>query len=107
MARPPSSSRETARSAIRKLFTESEIAVAKSSVVLSRGASASISPAASRMSSSVMSPLTRLPYSSAERRPTKALPSVTSSAYSRSPPTGSPLASRVIRSPNSLSIRVR
>src|SRR6478609_4000559 len=63
MARPPSSSRETARSAMRKLFTESEIAVAKSSVVLSRGASASISAAASRMSSSVMSSLTR--YSSA------------------------------------------
>jgi hypothetical protein len=31
------------------------------------------------------------------RRPASARPSVTSSAYSRSPPTGSPLASRVTR----------
>src|SRR5439155_6930127 len=33
------------------------------------------------------------------RRPSSAWPSVTSSAYSRSPPTGRPLASRVTRTP--------
>ena len=39
------------------------------------------------------------PSSTAERLPANARPSVTSSAYSRSPPTGSPLASRVTRRP--------
>ena len=37
------------------------------------------------------------------RRPSRAWPSVTSSAYSRSPPTGRPLASRVTRTPTGLS----
>src|ERR671918_87310 len=37
------------------------------------------------------------------RRPSRAWPSVTSSAYSRSPPTGRPLASRVTRTPRGLS----
>ena len=39
------------------------------------------------------------PQSSADRLPANARPSVTSSAYSRSPPTGSPLANRVTRNP--------
>src|ERR1700735_411529 len=38
-------------------------------------------------------------HTSSGRRPSKARPSVTSSAYSRSPPTGSPLAGRVARLP--------
>ena len=44
---------------------------------------------------------------SADRLPANALPKVTSSAYSRSPPTGSPLANRVTRNPIGLSNRVR
>ena len=39
----------------------------------------------------------RLSQASIERRPSRARPSVTSSANSRSPPTGSPLARRVMR----------
>jgi hypothetical protein len=46
-------------------------------------------------------------YSPTSRRPSKARPRVTSSAYSRSPPTGSPDAKRVTRSPNGASIRDR
>ena len=38
------------------------------------------------------------------RRPSRACDRVTSSAYSRSPPTGRPLASRVTRAPNGFSI---
>src|SRR5262249_18588283 len=49
---------------------------------------------------------TRL-YASTSRRPSSARPSVTSSAYSRSPPTGSPLAMRVTRRPSGLSSRAR
>ena len=45
--------------------------------------------------------------SSTDRLPSKARPSVTSSAYSKSPPTGSPLASRVTRRPIGRSSRVR
>ena len=45
--------------------------------------------------------------SSTARLPSNALPKVTSSAYSRSPPTGSPLARRVTRNPRGFSIRVR
>ena len=41
------------------------------------------------------------------RRPASARPSVTSSAYSRPPPTGSPLASRVTFSPIGLTSRAR
>lgn len=41
------------------------------------------------------------------RRPSKARPRVTSSAYSRSPPTGSPDASRVTAMPIDLSMRAR
>ena len=108
MARPPSSSRETARSAIRKLSTESAIDVAKSSVRAVEGRERL--DLADCLEDLVLSHLA--PHSSAlTHRPSAFLrrpcPSVTSSAYSRSPPTGSPLASRVIRSPNSLSIRVR
>ncbi len=45
---------------------------------------------------------------STERRPEKARPRVTSSAYSRSPPTGRPLASRVTDKPGNVrSSRVR
>ena len=51
MARPPSSSRETTRRAIRKLFTESAIEVVKSSVVLSTRVEPLDLPTASRMSS--------------------------------------------------------
>ena len=41
------------------------------------------------------------------RRPSKARPSVTSSAYSRSPPTGSPLASRETATPSGPIMRAR
>ncbi len=41
------------------------------------------------------------------RRPPRARPKVTSSAYSRSPPTGSPLASRVTATPSGDSKRSR
>ena len=41
------------------------------------------------------------------RRPENARPKVTSSAYSKSPPTGSPLASRVTVSPIGLTSRAR
>src|SRR5882762_8326016 len=41
------------------------------------------------------------------RRPSRARPRVISSAYSRSPPTGRPLAIRVTRSPSGLSSRAR
>ena len=44
-------------------------------------------------------------YASTSRRPSKARPSVTSSAYSRSPPTGSPLAMRVTSMPSGFSSR--
>ena len=44
---------------------------------------------------------------STDRLPSKARPRVTSSAYSRSPPTGSPLARRVTRKPIGRSNRVR
>ena len=44
-------------------------------------------------------------HTSSSRRPSKARPSVTSSAYSRSPPTGSPLAGLVTRSPSGLTSR--
>ena len=49
----------------------------------------------------------RRTQTSSSRRPSKARPSVTSSAYSRSPPTGSPLASRVTRRPIGLTSRAR
>ena len=44
---------------------------------------------------------------SAARLPANARPRVTSSAYSRSPPTGSPLANRVTRKSRTFSMRVR
>src|SRR4051812_27419943 len=44
---------------------------------------------------------------SMRRRPSNARPSVTSSAYSRSPPTGSPLASRETASPIGETSRAR
>ncbi len=47
------------------------------------------------------------PQLSALRRPSKARPSVTSSAYSKSPPTGSPDARRVTTMPMDFSIRAR
>ena len=46
-------------------------------------------------------------HTSSRRRPSKARPRVTSSAYSRSPPTGSPLAGRVTRMPIGLTSRAR
>ncbi len=46
-------------------------------------------------------------HQSTRRRPENARPSVTSSAYSRSPPTGSPLASRVTVRPIGLTSRAR
>ncbi len=48
----------------------------------------------------------RIAYSTA-RRPEKARPRVTSSAYSRSPPTGSPLASLLTVTPIGLISRAR
>jgi len=47
------------------------------------------------------------PFYPISRRPSIAFDSVTSSAYSRSPPTGSPRAMRVIRMPSGLSRRAR
>ena len=44
---------------------------------------------------------------SSSRRPENARPRVTSSAYSRSPPTGSPLASRLTRIPSGVISRPR